>query len=66
MSRRTNYPYCMTLRLSRNLETELENLAYECRMSKAGFIRRILSRAIAEAHRRKSSPDLYGVGGGER
>ena len=52
MSRQTTFPYAMTLRLSRNMESELENLAYDLRLSRAGTIRRILGRAIAEAYER--------------
>ena len=40
----------MTLRLDTRMESELEDLAYTQRTSKAGTIRRILGRAIAEAH----------------
>ena len=42
--------FAMTLRLDPGMETELENLAYTLRLSKAGTIRRALRRAIAEAH----------------
>jgi DNA polymerase/3'-5' exonuclease PolX len=50
MSRQTRFPYAMTLRLDTRMESELEDLAYTQRTSKAGTIRRILGRAIAEAH----------------
>jgi predicted DNA-binding protein len=49
MSRPKTFPYAMTLRLSSEMETALEDLAYDLRLPKAGTIRRILGRAIAEA-----------------
>ena len=50
MSRSRNYPYAMTLRLSSPMQSEVENLAYESRLSKAQFIRIALRRAIADAY----------------
>jgi hypothetical protein len=50
MSKLKTFPYCMTLRLTAPMESELENLAYDLRLSRAGTIRRILSRAIADAY----------------
>jgi hypothetical protein len=50
MSRPTRYSYSMTLRLEPRMESELEDLAYDRHLSKAGTIRRILARAIADAH----------------
>jgi hypothetical protein len=50
MSRQTRFPYCMTLRLAAPMESELENLAYDRRMSKAEFIRRCIGQAIADAY----------------
>jgi hypothetical protein len=50
MSRSRNYPYSMTLRLSNPMESELENLAYDRRMSKASFIRHCIAESIADAH----------------
>jgi hypothetical protein len=32
------------------MDDDLESLAYDLRMSKAGTIRRILARAVAETH----------------
>jgi hypothetical protein len=49
MSRQTRFPYCMTLRLTAPMESEVENLAFDNHLSKAGFIRRALRRAIADA-----------------
>jgi hypothetical protein len=49
MSKMKTFPYCMTLRLTAPMETELENLAYDRNVSKASFIRRCLYRAIADA-----------------
>ena len=52
MSKPTRYSYSMTLRLEPSMESELEDLAYTQRTSKAGTIRRILGRAIADAYQR--------------
>lgn len=63
MSRSRNYPYSMTLRLSSPMQCQVENLAYDSRMSKAQFIRSVLRRAIAALH---ELPDQYRqVYGGE-
>jgi predicted transcriptional regulator len=51
MRRPTTFPYAMTLRLSADMETGLEDLAYTLRLSRAGTIRRILRGAIAAALR---------------
>jgi hypothetical protein len=50
MKRSKHFPYCMTLRLTAPMESELENLAYDLRLSRAGFIRIALRRAIADAY----------------
>ena len=42
----------MTLRLSAPMESELDNLAFDHNLSKAGFIRIALRRAIADAYER--------------
>ena len=55
MSRQTRFPYCMTLRLTAPMESELETLAYDWRLSKAATIRQILRRAISAEH---ELPDL--------
>lgn len=52
MNRSKTYPYAMTLRLSIPMQTEVENRAYECRMSKAGFIRRCIRLGISDAYDR--------------
>ena len=65
MSKPKNYPHAMTLRLSLPMHVEVENLAYDARISQAGFIRRCIHRGIAQAYERKSLPDLGRVGGGE-
>jgi hypothetical protein len=63
MSRQTRYSHSMTLRLEPSMESELETLAYDWRLSKAGTIRRILRRVIADEH---ALPDQYRqVHGGE-
>jgi hypothetical protein len=54
MSKLKRFPYCMTLRLSAPMESELENLAYDLRLSRAGTIRRILRRAITDARHGKT------------
>jgi predicted transcriptional regulator len=51
MSRSRNYPYSMTLRLSSPMQSELENLAFDRHVSKAGFIRRCIRQGIADAYR---------------
>ena len=65
MSKTKTFPYCMTLRLSAPMESELENLAYDRRMSKAGFIRRALRRAIADAHEHELADQYRQSHGGE-
>ena len=63
MSRSKAFPRCMTLRLSAPMESDLETLAYDWRLSKAGAIRQILRRATAHEH---DLPDQYRqVHGGE-
>lgn len=64
MTRLTRFPHCMTLRLSRQMDEDLESLAYDWRSSKAGTIRRILARAIAEARQGQlRTPNAEGRGG---
>ena len=47
----TRFPYSVTLRLPRQMEYDLENIAYDHRLSRAGFIRRTLAKAMqAESH----------------
>ena len=50
MTRATRYPRCMTLRLDPRMHDDLDDLAYDLRLSRAGTIRRILGRAIADAY----------------
>ena len=64
MSRSRNYPYSMTLRLSSPMQSEVENLAFDSRMSKAQFIRRALRRAIADAHEHELADQYRQVQGG--
>jgi hypothetical protein len=45
----------MTLRLDYPTETQLESLAYDLRLSKAGTVRRCIHQAIADMQRRHSS-----------
>jgi hypothetical protein len=51
------------LRLTGPMESELENLAYDLRLSKAGFIRLALRQAITDAHEHDLA-DQYRVYGG--
>ena len=51
MSRPTRYSYSMTLRLEPSMDSELENLAFDRHVSKAGFIRRCIRQGIADAYR---------------
>ena len=63
MKRSKHFPYAMTLRLSSPMQCQVENLAYDSRLSKAQFIRIALRRAIAYEH---ELPDQYRqVYGGE-
>ena len=64
MSRSRNYPYSMTLRLSSPMQSEVENLAYDSRLSKAQFIRFALRRAIAEAYEYGTQNKLSQTQGG--
>ena len=50
MSRPKNFPYAMTLRLTTPMQSELENLAYDRRMSQASFIRRCIRQGISDAY----------------
>ena len=50
MPKPKRYSYCLTLRLEPCMETELENLAYDLKLSKAGTIRRAIRRAIVDAY----------------
>ena len=50
MSRSRNYPFSMTLRLTTPMQSEVEDLAYERHVSKAGFIRRCIRQGIADAY----------------
>jgi hypothetical protein len=40
----------MTLRLSIPMQTEVENLAFDHHLSKAGFIRRCIRQGIGDAY----------------
>ena len=64
MSRSRNYPYAMTLRLSTPMQAEVENLAYDSRMSKAQFIRFALRRAIADAYEHGTQKTHFQTQGG--
>ncbi|HYW45173.1 MAG TPA: hypothetical protein VE959_20085 [Bryobacteraceae bacterium] len=61
MRKNTSFPCCMTLRLSTNMESELADLAYDLRLSRAGTIRRILGRAIADVTKKEIR-----IGNGQR
>ena len=63
MTRPTRYSYSMTLRLEPGMESALETLAYDQRQSKAGTIRRILCRAIADAYQHSSPTTCQTEGG---
>jgi hypothetical protein len=64
MKRSKHFPYCMTLRLTAPMESELENLAYDLRLSKAGFIRRCIRQAIAEAYDHRTPSKSFQFQGG--
>ena len=59
MTGSTRYPRCMTLRLDPRMDDDLDDLAYDRRQSKAGTIRRILGRAIAEASERTGASRTF-------
>lgn len=64
MTRSTRYPRCMTLRLDPRMDDDLDDLAYDLRLSRAGTIRRILRRAIAEAQEHELADQYRQVQGG--
>jgi hypothetical protein len=49
MRNQTKNSYSMTLRLPAAVATELENIAYDLKLSKSGFIRRSVLRALIHA-----------------
>ena len=49
MKAQTKNSYSMTLRLPAAVATELENIAYDLKLSKTGFIRRSVIQALAHA-----------------
>jgi hypothetical protein len=55
MSKQKTFPHCMTLRISLPMESALQCLAFDQNLSKAAFIRRILRRAIVEAHQKDAA-----------
>jgi len=66
MPRPTNFPYCFSLRLASGMQTELEDMAYQFRISRAQFIRRALRRAIVEAHQHDQSLETVQFQAGAR
>jgi len=66
MPRPTKYPYTMSLRLAANMQDELDNMAYEFRISRAQFIRRALHRAIADAYQHELPITTFQAQGGGR
>jgi hypothetical protein len=46
--------YSMTLRLPPAIATDLENTAYDLKLSKSGFIRRSILRALIQAKEHQS------------
>jgi hypothetical protein len=49
MNNQAKNSYSMTLRLPAAVATELESTAYDLRLSKSGFIRRSILRALIDA-----------------
>jgi len=49
MKDRANNSYSMTLRLPTAVATDLENTAYDLKLSKSAFIRRSILRALSHA-----------------
>ena len=66
MSKPQKYSYCLTLRLEPRMETELENMAYQFRTSRAQFIRRAIHRAIADTYRQDHQLKTFECQGGAR
>ena len=64
MSRSRNYPFSMTLRLTTPMQSEVENLAYDLRLSKAGFIRRCIRQAIVDAYDHRTPSKTFQIQGG--
>ena len=56
----------MTLRLTNDMESELESLAYDRRLSKAGTIRQMLRRGIAQAYGHGTQDEHLQAQGGAR
>ena len=50
LNKAKNPTYSMTLRLDERMADELESVAFILNLSKAGFIRRSIVRAIRHAH----------------
>jgi hypothetical protein len=50
---KTNNTFSMTLRLSPEIASEVENTAYELRMSKAAWIRRSIRRGLEHSGTRE-------------
>ena len=65
MKKPTRYPRCMTLRLNPRMDDELDDLAYYLRLSRAGTIRRILGRAIADAYERRAANKIVHIRGAQ-
>jgi hypothetical protein len=59
MKRSKHFPYAMTLRLSSPMQCEVENLAYDSRLSMAQFIRIALRRAIADAYQQNPADKMF-------
>ena len=49
----------MTLRLDPRMDDDLDELAYDLRLSRAGTIRRILGHAIAEAPEQTAANKIF-------
>ena len=54
----------MTLRLDPRMDDDLDDLAYDLRLSRAGTIRQLLRRGIAEAHERPAPDKSFQTQGG--
>ena len=64
MSRQTRFPYCMTLRLTTPMQSEVENLAYDSQLSQAQFIRRCIRQAIVDAYDHRTPSKTSQIHGG--
>ena len=64
MKRSKHFPYAMTLRLSSPMQSEVENLAYDSRISQAQLIRRCIRQGIADVYEHGTQNTHFQTEGG--